>query len=144
MNNLSSSEAEEESSEDSNPAPIIDLQDPWKIKKVITDFEQSSKILVLPSPDIFRHVFRHWLDGMIEILNKGMKQQIILWDLTEENDPRKCGRAYVQKMKPSMDYALVCADLFINHELNDGDHIGLYWDTIACDFKFKLIEKGLF
>ncbi|TMW90262.1 hypothetical protein EJD97_015991 [Solanum chilense] len=37
--------------------------------------------------------------------------------------------AYVVKMKPCKDYAIVCADLFENHGLSYSDEIELYWDS---------------
>ncbi|KAG5585915.1 hypothetical protein H5410_046349 [Solanum commersonii] len=60
------------------------VQGPQKIKNTITQFEQLTKM------DIYHFE---------------------LWDVTEENNPKNDKGAYVVKMKPCKDYAIVCASL---------------------------------
>ncbi|KAG5593973.1 hypothetical protein H5410_035205 [Solanum commersonii] len=59
-------------------------QGPRKIKKTTTQFEKLTK-------ERNMHPFE-------------------LWDVTEENNYKNDERAYVVKMKPCKDYAIVCAD----------------------------------
>lgn len=53
---------------------------------------------------------------------------IELWDVTEENNPKKKYRSAY----------FVCEDLFENRGLSIGDEIELYWDTDLQNFKFRL------
>ncbi|KAG5614688.1 hypothetical protein H5410_014512 [Solanum commersonii] len=111
-----------------------------KIKKTITQFEQFTKVLVLPFAIALAHVFPHWMKEMVQLVEKGNMHRVQLWDVTEDNNHNNDERAYVVKMKPCKDYAIVCADLFENRGLSYGDEIELYWDSNSNNFKFKLIN----
>ncbi|KAM3248111.1 hypothetical protein T459_09165 [Capsicum annuum] len=157
MYNFIPSKEEEEACKDSNipwqvtrsvveirdiyPTPVIDPQNPWQIKKVVTYFEEFAGRLVLPFADTFEHVFRYWTLDTVKFVTSGHKKDVDLWDVTEENNPKNCEGAYVQMM-PSENYALVCVDLFTDHGLSVDDEIGLYWDPNSSNFKFKLVKKG--
>ncbi|XP_059310213.1 B3 domain-containing protein At2g33720 [Lycium ferocissimum] len=129
---------------DKYSAPVIDLEDPWQIKKSITYYEAIVGKLVLPFAEVFEHIFRYWTLDMAEFVMSGHKTNVYLWDVTEENNPKKYHNdgTYFEMM-PNEDYALVCVDLFKDRGLSVGDEIGLYWDpSWSSHFKFKLICNG--
>ncbi|KAK4353792.1 hypothetical protein RND71_025986 [Anisodus tanguticus] len=125
------------------PAPVIDLQNPWQIKKVVTHYEVAVGKLMLPFADIFEHVFRYWTLDTTKFVTLGHRKHIDLWDVTKENHPKNYHNegTYIE-MLPNQDYALVCVDLFKDRGLSIDDEIGLYWDPRSSNFKFKLIKKG--
>ncbi|CAN4107085.1 unnamed protein product [Withania somnifera] len=127
--------------QDIYPAPVIDFDNQWQIKKAITDFEESDKRLVLSFADIFEHVFRYWTLDAAEYVTLGHKMPVYLWDVTEENNPNTSDGAYIE-MIDDENYALVCVELFIKRGLGVDDEIGLYWDPRSSNFLFKLIKKG--
>ncbi|KAF3656920.1 putative ethylene-responsive transcription factor CRF4-like [Capsicum annuum] len=122
------------------PAPVINPNNPWKIKKVITDFEESGKMLVLSFIDIFEHVFRYWTLDTVKSATSGHKMSVYLWDVTNENSPNKCEGSYIE-MIDDENYALVSVELFSKCGLVVNDVIGLYWDPKCLNFRFKLFKK---
>ncbi|KAK6783726.1 hypothetical protein RDI58_017180 [Solanum bulbocastanum] len=116
------------------------VQGPRKIRKTITQFEQLTKLLVLPFAFTLAHVFPHWMEGMVQLVEEGNMHRFELLDVIEENNSKNDKGAYVVKMKPCKDYAIVCADLFENRGLSYGDEIELCWDTNSHNFKFMLIN----
>lgn len=64
---------------------LIILQNLRRIKKVIMDFDQSFKRLVLPSTEISMHVFDYWMKGMVRYVEKENTQHVELWYVTKEN-----------------------------------------------------------
>ncbi|WMV37126.1 hypothetical protein MTR67_030511 [Solanum verrucosum] len=95
------------------PAPIIDLQNPWTIKKMITHYETVVRKLVLPFAMAFEHIFRYWTLDTIRLVTSGHRKNINLWDVTEENNPKNYqNEGILVEMLPNGDYALVCVDLF--------------------------------
>ncbi|KAM3344997.1 hypothetical protein P3S68_024706 [Capsicum galapagoense] len=121
----------------------MNVENPWIITKIITDFEKSVKILVLSLNDMKSHIFKHWMKGMVKLIKKGNKQEVELVDVTDVVNSKN-HRAFIQMMEPSKDYAIACKNLFANDELRVGDEIGLYWDTRSNNLKFKIIKKGPF
>ncbi|TMW97983.1 hypothetical protein EJD97_004705 [Solanum chilense] len=116
------------------------VQGPQKIRKTITQFEQLNCLLVLPFAFAVAHVFPHWMVEMVHLVDKGNTHCFELLDVTEENNHVNNAGAYVVKLKPCKDYAIVCANLFRNRGLSYGDKVELYWDTNSHNFKFKLIN----
>ncbi|OIT22493.1 hypothetical protein A4A49_55426 [Nicotiana attenuata] len=125
------------------PPPIIDLKDPWQIKKIVTHYEAVVGKLVVPSAEAFEHIFRYWTVDMANVVESGRKKNVGLWDETDQKNPKKYHDelAYFE-MLPNNDYALVCLDLFKDRGLSVDDEIGLYWDPRSSNFKFKLFCKG--
>uniref|UniRef100_A0A3Q7HK60 TF-B3 domain-containing protein n=1 Tax=Solanum lycopersicum TaxID=4081 RepID=A0A3Q7HK60_SOLLC len=121
----------------------VRVQAPWKLKKVVSPDEKFAKILLLPFAFVFHHIFRYWMEEMVEFVMKGggNRQGVWLIDVTEENYPINNANAYVEKKILGEDYALVCEHLFRNREISVGDEIELYWDTEIQKFIFKLIKK---
>ncbi|KAK4716948.1 hypothetical protein R3W88_015286 [Solanum pinnatisectum] len=155
--NFIPSKAEEESCRESNtpwivtrqlveirdiyPAPIIDLQNLWLIKKMITHYETVIGKHVLPFAEAFEHVFRYWTLDTVKSITSGHRKNIDLWDVTEENNPKNYhNEGTFIEVLPNEDYALVCADLFRNCRLRVNE-VGLYWNPRFSFFKFKLIHK---
>ncbi|KAK6793593.1 hypothetical protein RDI58_007046 [Solanum bulbocastanum] len=111
-----------------------------KIKKTVTQFEQFTKVLVLPFAIALAHVFPHWKKEMVQLVEKGNMLRVQLWNVTEDNNHKSDESAYVVEMKPCKDYVIVSADLFENRGLSYSDEIELYWDSNSNNFKFKLIN----
>lgn len=110
--------------------PIIDLHNPWKIKKTITHYETIVGKLVLPFVEAFEHIFQYWTLDTTRFVTSGHKKNIDLWDFTEENNPKIChNKGTFIEMLPNEDYAIVCADLFKNRELHVNDEVGQYWNA---------------
>ncbi|KAG5585624.1 hypothetical protein H5410_046058 [Solanum commersonii] len=116
------------------------VQGPRKIKKTITHYEQFTQIIVLPFAFALAYVFPHWMKKMVQLVEKGNMHRFELLDVTEESNPKNDEGAYVVKMKPCKDYAIVCVDLFKNCGLSCGDKIEVWWDSNSHNFKFKLIN----
>ncbi|KAG5593974.1 hypothetical protein H5410_035206 [Solanum commersonii] len=64
------------------------VQGPRKIKKTITQFEQLTRLLVLPFAFTLAHVFPHWMKEMVQLVEKGNMHRFELLDVTEENNPK--------------------------------------------------------
>uniref|UniRef100_A0A3Q7FJJ9 TF-B3 domain-containing protein n=1 Tax=Solanum lycopersicum TaxID=4081 RepID=A0A3Q7FJJ9_SOLLC len=110
------------------------------IKKTVTQFERSTKLLVLPFAIALEYVFRHLMKEMVQLVEKGNILCVQLWDVTDDNNHKNYENTYVVKMEPCEDYAIYCDDLFENCELSYGDEIEIYWDSNTNNFKFKLIN----
>ncbi|XP_075101632.1 B3 domain-containing protein At5g26805-like [Nicotiana tabacum] len=119
------------------PPPVLDLKNPWQIKKTVTYDEAVVGKLVLPFIDVFEYIFRYWTLDMANLVVSGHKVNVSLWDVTEENNPKKYDNYF--EMLPNDDYALVCLDLYKDRGLSVDDEIGLYWDPRSSTFVFKEI-----
>lgn len=75
---------------------------------------------------------------MANLVVLGHKVNVSLWDVTEENNPKKYDSNYFEIL-PNDDYALVCLDLYKDRGLSVDDEIGLYWDPRSSTFVFKEI-----
>ncbi|PHT93113.1 hypothetical protein T459_00995 [Capsicum annuum] len=112
------------------PAPIIDLEDPWQIKKRITRDEVILGKLVIPFFESFEYILRYWkLDMAKSLVMSENGMSVTVWDITKETEPKKYdgGNVCFRKLYTD-DYSLSCIGLFNDHRLNVGDEIGLYWD----------------
>ncbi|KAF3615514.1 putative agglutinin-2-like [Capsicum annuum] len=112
------------------PAPIIDLEDPWQIKKRITRDEVILGKLVIPFFESFEYILRYWkLDMAKSLVMSENGMSVKVWDITKETEPKKYdgGNVCFRKLYTD-DYSLSCMGLFNDHRLNVGDEIGLYWD----------------
>ncbi|KAA8527348.1 hypothetical protein F0562_034937 [Nyssa sinensis] len=114
------------------PVTVFDSQNPWKIKKSLTQYEVVTGKLVLSFKDAFDHVFRYWTLCMANHVVLGHKMHVIVWDVSEETNPKRYRNdGTFLEMLPNDDYALTCPDLVQNRHLNAEDEIGLYWDPSA-------------
>ncbi|KAJ8540403.1 hypothetical protein K7X08_030322 [Anisodus acutangulus] len=124
------------------PAPKIDLENPWQIKKKITHDEIALGKLVVPFFETFEYILRYWKLDEAKSLVNGYGICVNVWDVTEENDPKKYegGRVCFRKLYND-DYSLSCMELFNDRGLGVDDEIGLYWDPRNSSFMFKLLSK---
>ncbi|CAK9145684.1 unnamed protein product [Ilex paraguariensis] len=125
------------------PPPVIDYQNPWQIKKTLTHYEAATGKLVVSFVDAFEHVFRYWTLCMANHVVLGHKVTVIVWDVTEQNNPKRYRNDSVFfEMLPNDDYILACMDVFKDQCLNVDDEIGVFWDPRASTFQFKLLCRG--
>ncbi|KAK4353232.1 hypothetical protein RND71_028750 [Anisodus tanguticus] len=124
-------------------APVIDPQNSWKIKKVVTHHEMIIGKQVMPFAEVLEHVLGNWTLGSAKLVTLGHKKHVDLWEVTEENNPKTYLNegTYIEILL-SQDNALVCVNLFKDRGLSVDDETGLYWDPMSSNFKFKLIKKG--
>ncbi|KAK4716754.1 hypothetical protein R3W88_015092 [Solanum pinnatisectum] len=124
------------------PAPRIDLQNPWQIKKKITHDEIVVGMLMIPFFEMFEYILRYWTLDMAKSLEDGFSVWVDMWDVTEGNVPKKYegGRVWIRKVYND-DFSIWCNELFNDHGLGDGDEIGLYWDPRSASLVFKLLSQ---
>ncbi|TMX05248.1 hypothetical protein EJD97_000105 [Solanum chilense] len=122
------------------PAPIIDKQNPWQIKKKLTHDEIVVGMLLIPFFEMFQYILRYWSLDVGKSLVNGCNVCVDMWDVTEENVPKKYegGRVWF-RILPNDDFSLWCTELINGRRLKDGDEIGLYWDPICSSLVFKLL-----
>ncbi|PHT34817.1 hypothetical protein CQW23_26617 [Capsicum baccatum] len=117
---------------DTYPVPIIDLENPWKFKKKIDEYDFTQTGLLIPFLVAFEHIIRYWKLPDGKTLVNGNWWNVVLCDVTEENDLKKydgaSGRSFRFGKMWDDDYFLQCRQLFIDRGLGVGDEIGLYWD----------------
>ncbi|KAM3397322.1 hypothetical protein P3S68_000834 [Capsicum galapagoense] len=124
-------------------APIINLEDPWQIKKRITRDEVILGKMVIPFFESFEYILRYWkLDMAKSLVMSENGMSVKVWDITKETEPKKYdgGNVCFRKLYTD-DYSLSCMGLFNDHRLNVGDEIGLYWDPRSSSFMFKLFSQ---
>ncbi|KAF3669266.1 putative ethylene-responsive transcription factor CRF4-like [Capsicum annuum] len=130
---------------DTYPVPIIDLENPWKFKKKIDEYDFTQTGLLIPFLVAFEHIIRYWKLPDGKTLVNGNWWTVVLCDVTEENDLKKydgaSGRSFRFGKMWDDDYFLQCRQLFIDRGLGVGDEIGLYWDPWSSMFMFKLLSK---
>ncbi|KAG5581145.1 hypothetical protein H5410_051772 [Solanum commersonii] len=124
------------------PAPRIDLQNPWKIKKKITHGEIIVGMLMIPFLEMFEYILRYWTLDVAKSLESGCKVCVDMWDVTEENIPKKYvgGSVWFRKLFNG-DFYLWSIELFKGRVLGDGNEIGLYWDPRSSTLVFKLLSQ---
>ncbi|XP_055808666.1 uncharacterized protein LOC129877203 [Solanum dulcamara] len=124
------------------PAPKIDLKNPWQIKKKITNDEVVVGKMVIPFYETFEYILRYWTLDVAKSLENGYGVPVGVWDVTEENVPKKYegGSVCLRKLYND-DYSLSCIQLFNNRGLGVGDEIGLNWDPRSSSLMFKLLSQ---
>lgn len=126
---------------DIHPPPVVDPKNPWRIHKTLNQYEIDSGKLVLSWHDTFEHVLRYWSIGMANSIDLGLKVDVAMWDVTQENYPRIYDQfhgAYLQ-MGERDDFYLACMALMKDRNLKVYDEISLYWDSNKSRFMFKLL-----
>nr|GMD76530.1 hypothetical protein A4A49_59639 [Ipomoea batatas] len=122
------------------PPAAPDPANPWQIRKALSHYEVITGKLVAPFAEAFEHVFRYWTLCMANQTVLGQKTNVIVWDVTDQNNPKRYGAAF--EILPSDDYTLACMDLFKDRSMGIEDEIGLYWDYKGSTFQFKLLRKA--
>ncbi|WMV30933.1 hypothetical protein MTR67_024318 [Solanum verrucosum] len=124
------------------PAPRIDLQNPWQIRKKITHDEIVVGMLMIPFFEMFEYILRYWTLDMAKSLEDGFSVWVDMWDVTEGNVPKKYegGRVWIRKLYND-DFSIWCNELFNDRKLGDGDEIGIYWDPRSASLVFKLLSQ---
>ncbi|XP_055808695.1 uncharacterized protein LOC129877228 [Solanum dulcamara] len=124
------------------PAPKIDLENSWQIKKKITNDEAVVGKLVIPFYETFEYILRYWTLDVAKSLENGYGVAVDVWDVTEEKVPKKYegGSVCLRKLYND-DFSLLCVKLFKDRELGIGDEIGLFWDPRSSSLMFKLLSK---
>ncbi|OIS98448.1 hypothetical protein A4A49_52997 [Nicotiana attenuata] len=124
------------------PAPKIDLKNPWQIKKRINRAEVVFGKIEIPFFETFEYILRYWNLSKAKSLVNGVRISVILWDVTEENDPKKYESGSIRfEMMYNDDYSLLCMPLFNDRGLRVDDEIGIYWDPRSSSFMFKLLSQ---
>ncbi|XP_027768105.1 uncharacterized protein LOC107001322 [Solanum pennellii] len=124
------------------PAPRIDLQNPWQIKKKLTHDEIVVGMLMIPFFEMFEYILRYWTLDVAKSLVNGCKFFVDMWDITEENIPKKYegGSVWFKKLFND-DFSLLSIELFKGRRLGEGDEIGIYWDPRSATLVFKLLSQ---
>ncbi|XP_049399863.1 uncharacterized protein LOC125863941 [Solanum stenotomum] len=124
------------------PAPKIDLQNPWQIKKKITHDKIVVGMLMIPFFEMFECIFRYWTLEMAKTLENGCIVCVDMWDVTERNVSKKYegGSVWLRKVYND-DFSLWCIELYNDRGLGDGDEIRLYWDPRFSCLVFKLLSQ---
>ncbi|WMV31039.1 hypothetical protein MTR67_024424 [Solanum verrucosum] len=127
---------------DIDPPPKINLENPWQIKKNITCDEVIVGKLMIPFFETFEYILRYWTLDATKILVNGCDVPVGVWDVTEENNPKKYdhGSVFLRKLHND-DFYLSCIKLFNSRGLSVGDEIGLYWDPRSSNLMFKLLSQ---
>ncbi|KAF3661149.1 hypothetical protein FXO38_11853 [Capsicum annuum] len=112
----------------------MNVENPWTITKIITDFEKSVKILVLSLEDMKNHIFKHWMKGMVKLIKKGNKQEVELVDVTDVVNSKN-HRAFIQMMEPSKDYAIACNSI-------DDEEIDDKFGVTGVGFGIEMVSCG--
>ncbi|KAG5581163.1 hypothetical protein H5410_051790 [Solanum commersonii] len=109
------------------PAPKIDMQNPWQIKKNITHDKIVVGMLMIPFFVMFEYILQYWTLVMAKILENGCSVCVDMWDVTGRDVSKKYdgGSVWLRKVYND-DFALWCIELFRDCGLGDGDEIGLY------------------
>lgn len=124
--------------------PVLDYQNPWKIKKKLTHFEVAGGKILIPFHDTFEHIFRHWSFSTVNHAVLGNKVSVLLWDVTEKHSPKQyllSDNFFLELMPNDHDYILTCKELFFNRKLEIDDEIGMFYDPRMSYFQFKLFRK---
>ncbi|CAN4113029.1 unnamed protein product [Withania somnifera] len=124
------------------PAPKIDLTNPQKIKKNITHNEVIVGKVEIPFFEMFEYILRYWKMDITKFLVDGYGVYVAVWDVTQENNPKKYeGENVFLKKLYNDNYSLSIMELFNDRKLAVGDEIGLYWDLRSSSLMFKLISQ---
>jgi hypothetical protein len=116
-------------------------QDPWKIKKKVTesDLGHLSRLLVRASL-VKKHVLPFLgSDCGREVESKGI--QVRVWD----NDTKSKHHLVFKHWRTSKSYVFIGMwnqDFVIRRELKQGDEIGLYWDSNNFMFHFSVLQRA--
>ncbi|WMV30600.1 hypothetical protein MTR67_023985 [Solanum verrucosum] len=91
---------------------------------------------------MFEYILRYWTLDAAKSLENRCSVPVDIWDVIEENIPKKYegGSVCLRKLYND-DFYLLCIELFNSHGLSVGDEIGIYWDPISSSLMFKLLTK---
>uniref|UniRef100_M1DSD7 Uncharacterized protein n=1 Tax=Solanum tuberosum TaxID=4113 RepID=M1DSD7_SOLTU len=114
---------------------------PHCIKKRITCDKVIVGKLIIPFFETFEYILRYWTSNEAKSLENECDVHVGVWDVTEENIPKKYegGSVCLRKLYND-DFYLSCIKLFKSHGLSVGDEIGLYWDPRSSSLMFKLLS----
>ncbi|GAV89131.1 hypothetical protein CFOL_v3_32550 [Cephalotus follicularis] len=132
----------------SSPYTNSDINDPWKIRKLITNNVLKTGKLRLSHEEMFDHVFRYWTLDMANKVVMGSKYFVTLLDYSDDHDNTIIPKRYQTEntffeKAISDTYVLGFLDLVHSRLLNPGDEVGLLWDTRSTTFSFKLLRRGI-
>ncbi|KAF3657853.1 hypothetical protein FXO37_14702 [Capsicum annuum] len=128
---------------DTYPVPIIDMENPWKFKKKIDEYDFTQTGLLIPFLVAFEHIIRYWKLPDGKTLVNGNWWNVVLCDVTEENDLKKydgaSGRSFRFGNMSDDDYFLQCRQLFIDRGLSvDNVRNHIMNETYARSLRDKL------
>ncbi|KAL6573327.1 hypothetical protein OROHE_001786 [Orobanche hederae] len=122
------------------PPRAVDPDDPWVIKKTLSRYESVFGKIIFTCSDTFEHVIRHWALGIANYIAHGQRVGVTLWDVTEEENPRKYQNyGFYLQMMVNGECVLSCMELMKDRELKVDDVVYLYRDIKTSSFKFKVV-----
>ncbi|GFP82042.1 hypothetical protein PHJA_000347500 [Phtheirospermum japonicum] len=129
---------------DVHPPPELDPHHPWKIKKTLNPYEIASGKIIVSFQDAFEHVLRYWNYFMAKHVTMfGRKVSVVVWDVTNEKNPRKYeGNNVFFQMTPSEQCLITCSEMMKDRKLKADDNIGLYWEPRESVFRFRLFYSS--
>ncbi|TMX02600.1 hypothetical protein EJD97_020819 [Solanum chilense] len=118
------------------------MQKPWQIKKNLTHDEIVVGMLIIPFFEMFKYILRYWTLDVSKSLDNGCRVCVDMWDITEENIPKKyeVGSVWFRKLF-NENFSLWSIELFKGRRLGVGDKIGIYWDPRSTTLVFKLLSQ---
>ncbi|GFY97506.1 hypothetical protein Acr_12g0000470 [Actinidia rufa] len=123
--------------------PPPDPTNPWQIRKQPTISDVVTGRLILSHKETFEHIFRYWSVEMANYVLSGNKAPVVVWDVTEENNPLgyRNDNVYFERGSSEEFYVLGWMELARNRIVSPGDDIGLYWDIRSASFHFKVFQR---
>ncbi|TXG48242.1 hypothetical protein EZV62_027536 [Acer yangbiense] len=127
---------------DMTPPPKFDPNNPWKIRKSVTNGEVINGKLMLTHQATFEYIFRYWGEEICKHVIAGNKSYVIILDYTDEDSPKRLqGESVFFEGGSNDTYFLGWMDLVRSRSVTAGDEIGLFWDNSNGTFGFKLLRK---
>ncbi|KAG7983723.1 hypothetical protein I3843_04G121000 [Carya illinoinensis] len=116
------------------------MEDPWKIKKTLTESDLGNMSRLLLKTTWVRHHVLPFLDTDIirEVESEGIR--INVWD----HDCQSAHELVLKKWKTSKSYVLINMwhkDFVNRRNLKKGDVIGLYWDPSNSMLHFSVLRR---
>ncbi|KAL8486993.1 hypothetical protein ACS0TY_023622 [Phlomoides rotata] len=109
------------------------------IKKIVSPYEIAYRKLVVSCDEMLDKVIRYWRLEIADYLCKGARVGVVLWDVTEEQNPKHY-QIFVQMVADDANddhFVLSCMELFRDRKLKLHDDICLCWDSERGCFRVK-------
>ncbi|KAG5607227.1 hypothetical protein H5410_028719 [Solanum commersonii] len=98
--------------------------------------------LMIPFFEMIEYILRYWTFDAAKSLENGFSVPVDMWDVTEENIPKKYegGSVCLGKLYND-DFYLLCFKFFNRRGLSVGDEIGIYWDPRSSSLMFNYLLR---
>ncbi|XP_042950454.1 B3 domain-containing protein At2g33720-like [Carya illinoinensis] len=118
------------------------MEDPWKIKKALTESDLGNLSRLLLKTTWVRHHVLPFLDtDIIREVESDQGKRVNVWD----QDSQSAHELVLKKWKTCKSYVLINKwhkDFVNRRKLKKGDVIGLYWDPFNSIFHFSVLKRA--